>query len=107
MNSISQVINDASVSAYTGSPTTRESVRAQIVERFGKKAAMEYDPYTNCFTFAKWSSMGYRIKPGEKALRSVTYIEMKDEKGEVIKKIPRTVYLFYFLQVNGPRFVQP
>lgn len=106
MNSIHKVITDPSVSAYTGSPATRECVRAQIVERFGKKAAKEYDPFTNCFTFAKWSSMGYRIKPQEKALRSITYVEVKDEKGEVIKKIPRTVYLFYYLQVTAPRFMQ-
>ena len=103
MNSIHQVIHNPAVSAYTGSVATRANVLSQIEERFGKKAAKDYDPFTNCLTFAKWSSMGYRVKPGQKALKSITFVEVKDEKGEVKKKIPRTVYLFYHLQVRNTR----
>ncbi len=106
MNSIKEVIHNPSVSAFTGSLATRANILRQIEARWGKEEGKNYDPFTNCLTFAKWSSLSHRVKPGEKALRSITYVEVKDEKGAVIKKIPRTVYLFYYLQVTSPRFIQ-
>ena len=104
MRSIKEIIEQPSVSAYTGSQATKECVRKQIEERWGKKEADRYDPKENfALTFTKWSSLGYRIKPGQKALKSITFVEVKDEKGEVIKKLPRTVHLFYHLQVRNTR----
>jgi len=84
---------------YTGSQTTKDAVRAQIVERFGEAEGAKYDPYSNARTFAQWTQLGYTVKKGQKALRSITYIEKKDEKGVIIK-IPRVVNLFYVLQVD-------
>ena len=74
-------------------------VRNQISERWGEAEAERYDPYSNARTFAQWTKLGFTVKKGQKALRSVTYIDSKNERGEVIK-IPRTVSLFYQLQVE-------
>lgn len=84
---------------YTGSELTRKMIQNQIRERFGEAEALKYDPYTNCRTFKQWMSLGLVPKKGQRALQSVTYIESKNERGEVIK-IPRTVSLFYRLQVE-------
>ena len=84
---------------YSGSQATRDAVRAQIAERFGEEEAEKYDPYTNARTFAQWAQLGYTVKKGQTALRSVTYIEKKDARGTVIK-IPRVINLFYVLQVD-------
>lgn len=40
------------------------------------------------------------MKKGEKALKSITLIEKKNEKGEVVQKYPKTVNLFYVRQVE-------
>ena len=85
---------------YKGSEATRNMVAEQIVERFGETEAENFDPYKNCMTFQAWLKNGYRVKRGEKALKSVTYVEVKDESGEVIKKYPKTVNLFYEKQVE-------
>ena len=87
-------------SPYKGSLKTKEMVSAQIEERFGVEAVKEYDPYQNCFTFREWLRRGYKVKKGERALRSVTYVEKRDPMGNVIKKYPKTVCLFYVLQVS-------
>jgi len=75
-------------------------VAEQIAERFGEAEAENYDPYKNCMTFRQWIVAGFRVKRGEKALKSVTYVEVKDESGEVIKKYPKVVNLFYIKQVE-------
>ena len=87
-------------SPYKGSLKTKEMVASQIEERFCAQAVKEYDPYQNCFTFREWLRRGYKVKKGERALRSVTYVEKRDPMGNVIKKYPKTVCLFYVLQVN-------
>lgn len=84
---------------FTGSELTQKMVRNQISERWGEAEAERYNPYQNARTFAQWTKLGYSVKKGQKALRSVTYIEGKNERGEVIK-IPRPVSLFYRLQVE-------
>ncbi|MFH1255328.1 MAG: ArdC-like ssDNA-binding domain-containing protein [bacterium] len=85
---------------YKGSEATRNMVAEQIAERFGEAEVGHYDPYKNCMTFRQWIAAGFRVKRGEKALKSVTYIEVKDEHDEVIKKYPKTVNLFYIKQVE-------
>src|SRR3989338_5229283 len=99
MNSVKEVIENPRVSAYTGSLATKECVKRQIEKRFGKEQAKRYDPYTNTFTFPKWVSMGYRIKPWEKSLRSTTFVEVTDPYGKK-KKYKKTVHLFFDLQVH-------
>lgn len=89
------------LSTYTGSEKTFALVAGQIEKKWGKKEAENYDPYRNTLTFARWLSLGYRVKPGEKALISNTVVEEKDEDGNPTKKrIPRKVYLFYYKQVE-------
>jgi len=87
-------------SGYRGSEKTAEMVRKQIEERFGSKAADDYDPALNARTFSNWLKVGYRVKQGEKALTSVTVIEKKDAKGNIIKKYPKKVCLFFQSQVE-------
>ncbi len=88
------------LSNWKGSANTAESVKKQIVARWGEAEADSYDPKSNCLTFSQWQSYGYMVKKGEKALKSITIIEKKNEKGEVVEKYPKTVNLFYVLQVE-------
>ena len=92
------------VSPYTGSESTYEMVKNQIAERWGNEEAERYDPYTNCLTFREWLARGYRVRKGEKALRSVTFIGPKGEEGTeedaTTKRYPKKVFLFYRLQVD-------
>ena len=84
---------------YRGSKSTAECVGAQIVERYGEAEAKNYNPQLNCKTFKQWIQDGFKVKKGEKALKSYTLIEMKDKHGDVTKR-RRTVNLFYILQVE-------
>lgn len=86
-------------SNWTGSESTESKVRAQIKERWGDEEASRYDPKVNCMTIGLWNKHGYRIKSGEKALKSYIVIEKKNKKGEVIKKYPKTINLFFDKQV--------
>lgn len=88
------------VSPYQGSETTYEMVKEQIAERWGAEAAEEFDPKRDAMPFASWLNYGYRVRKGEKALKSITFIEAKDEKGEVERKIRRTISLFHKRQVE-------
>jgi hypothetical protein len=85
------------MSTFKGSARTRDAVRSQIVARFGQEAGEKYNPYTNCLTYKAWLSAGYKVKPGEKSLRSTTIIERKTPMGTV--KFPRSVSLFFIDQV--------
>jgi hypothetical protein len=62
---------------------------------------------TNCFTIRTWNALGYRVKKGEKAIRSLTYVEGKDPTADTDEEeetdtvtYPKTVYLFYRIQVE-------
>lgn len=88
------------LSNYSGSQKTYENVASQIRERWGEKEVKNYNPYTNCLTFRQWSELGFKVKKGEVSLKSITLIEEKDNKGEVIRKRPRIVHLFYRKQVS-------
>lgn len=88
------------ISGYKGSPTTRDMVAEAIAERWGEDEVENYDPDRNCLTFAKWLSLGYAPRKSEKSIRSVTFVEQKDEQGNVIKRHKRIVFLFYYKQVE-------
>ena len=75
-------------------------IEQQIEQRWGKKEIKNYDPFHSARTFNSWVKLGFRVKKGEKALRSVTVIEKKDENGEIISKVVRPCYVFYYLQVQ-------
>ena len=96
MESIQSIIK----SRYTGSQATRKAVEAVIANRWGKEEAAKYDPYTNCLTFKQWLANKFRVRKGERSIQSITFIERKNENGEVIATFPRKVHLFYYLQVE-------
>jgi hypothetical protein len=90
-------------SHWQGSLKTAVLIRGQIAERWGEQEAENYDPTKNCFTFNTWRAKGYKVKKGEKALRSYTIIaEHSGEEGddEVIARHLKGVCLFYYLQVE-------
>ncbi len=90
---------------WRGSEKTADQVREEIARRYGEEEAEEYDPQTNCFTLPTWNKLGYRVRKGEKSIRSMTLIEKADPnsnegKQAEIHKYPKTVYLFYIKQVE-------
>ncbi len=88
-------------SNWTGSENTSDLVRKQIAERWGEDEAKRYNPFVNCFTFNGWLKNGYVVKKDEKAIRSFIIVEKKDKKtGAVIERRPKTIYLFFDLQVE-------
>lgn len=88
-------------SNWTGSENTSDLVRKQIAKRWGEDEAKRYDPFVNCFTFNGWLKNGYVVKKDEKAIRSFIVIEKKDkETGAVTQRRPKTIYLFFDLQVE-------
>ena len=88
------------ISTWTGSETTSDLVRKQIFDRWGQEEAVNYDPKSNCLTYNRWMEIGYQVKKGESAIKSFIVIEQKNEKGEVIRKYPKTINLFYIRQVE-------
>ena len=97
------------VAHWRGSTKTADAVREEISRRWGTAEAAKYDPLTNCFTLQTWNTLGYRVKKGEKAIRSLTYVEGKDQtenaadeddEEPAVRTYPKTVYLFYRIQVE-------
>jgi hypothetical protein len=99
LKSVREIIN-SEASTYQGSEKTRSMIEEQIVARWGKAEVKNYDPFHSARTFNSWVKLGFRVKKGEKALRSVTVIETKDADGEVLKKVVRPCFIFYYRQVE-------
>ena len=99
MQNIKEILTTP-VTNYKNSEATRSAVAKEICSRWGKAELKNYSPLHSARTFHSWLDAGYRIKPGEKAIRSITFIEQKNEKGEVINKVKRPCFLFYYLQVE-------
>lgn len=93
-------MTDPIVSPYRGSVATYEMVREQLRERYGDRCADEFDPHTDAMPLISWSAYGYRVRKGEHALKSVTYREIKNDKGEIVRKIRRIVNLFHKRQTE-------
>ena len=87
-------------STYRGSKETYRRVAAQIADKFGEEEVANYDPYSNCLTFGQWLKAGYKVNKGEKAIKSTTLVEKKDDSGNVVTRYPRVVNLFYQKQVS-------
>ena len=100
MKNIQEVLKESPVSSYTGSENTFDMVSKQIKEKYGLDELKNYDPFHNTRTFRSWLALGFRVRKGEKALRSITYTETKDTVGNVIKRVRHPVYLFYYRQVE-------
>jgi len=71
----------------------------QIAERWGMDMARRFDPARNCRTYQDWLDCGFRVRRGEKALKSVTYIPVEKD-GAVTDVYRKTVNLFYFNQLE-------
>lgn len=97
MKSVKEI---ALTSPYRGSEKTYEMVKEQIAERWGDEVAEDFDPYTDAAPFSSWIAHGFIVKKGQKALKSITMLEVKDENDKVIRKIRRSVNLFHRLQVE-------
>ncbi|HWO07261.1 MAG TPA: hypothetical protein VNM40_01600 [Candidatus Paceibacterota bacterium] len=100
MKSIKEVMDASVVSPWRGSEKTAEDVREQVRERYGDEVADEFDPASDAMPLLSWARFGYRVKRGERSLRSITFVEVKNDKGEVEKKYKRIVHLFHRLQVE-------
>ena len=89
------------VSIWKGSTRTAAMVAAEIQARWGADEVKNSDPQGNCFTLKRWNKEGYRVRKGEKAIRSVTWIHEDDEtETETGRSYPKTVCLFYIRQVE-------
>jgi hypothetical protein len=99
MQSIKEVLS-SSVSEYTGSEATRSMVEEAIEKRWGKAELKNFDPYHNARTFHSWLKLGFKVRKGEKAIRSYTFVETKDANGVVLKRIKRNCFIFYYRQVE-------
>ena len=100
MRSVKQILATPPLSPYTGSTLTYDLMAKQIEARWGTAEVQRYDPYSNALTFAQWIKEGFVVKKGEKALKSITFVEKKDRDGKVVKKFKRTICLFYIKQVE-------
>ena len=87
-------------SNWTGSEKTFDIVRRQILDRWGEDEAGNYDPQSNCLTFKQWLDHGFKVKRGEKALKSFIVVEQKNDKGQIICQYPKQINLFYIRQVE-------
>ena len=94
-------------SVWKGSRYTASDIAHQILQRWGEDAVKEYSPEFNCFTFKGWQERGYRVKAGEKALRTFTFIrksaDVAKADGTIDRKwnsFPKDVCLFFIRQVE-------
>src|SRR3989338_5922750 len=93
-------VKEVLVSPYRGSETTYEMVKEQIEKRWGEECAEEFDPHTDAMPYSSWAAHGFVVKKGQRALKSITFIEVKDENDKVVRKVKRTVNLFHKRQVE-------
>ena len=86
---------------YMGSKKNYESVKQQLSERYGTEIAEEYDPLVNCRTYNDWAKNSYVVNRGARSFKAVVIIEKKDKvTGEILKKYPKTICLFFRNQVH-------
>jgi hypothetical protein len=107
MKTIKQILIDGPETNYTGSELTRSIVEKEVEARWGKAEIKNLDLKHNVRTFSSWLACGWRVRPKEKAIKSVTYVERKDPEGNIVKKYSRPVFLFTYRQVDkiGPENV--
>lgn len=99
LQSLKEFINTP-VSPYTGSSSTKALIEKAVEERYGKSELKNLDCYHNMRTFTDWLNLGWKVRKGEKAFKSIVVREIKDKDGDVIKKISRPCFLFYYRQVE-------
>ncbi len=87
-------------SPWRGSEKTFEMVQEQLRQKYGDDVADNFDATRDAMPFVSWAGYGYHVRKGERALKSITFVEVKNDKGEVEKKIRRVVNLFHRKQVS-------
>ncbi len=100
MKQVKDVIDMPLVSPYRGSEKTFEMVKQQVAERWGTAVAKKFNAHTDAMPFASWLKYGFQVKKGEKALRSITFIESEDPETGETKTVRKTVFLFHRKQVE-------
>ena len=86
-------------SPYKGSPVTAQIVKQAVLEKYGEEVANEWTPNLTR-SFRNWVSNGFRIKQGEKAIRSFTMVMGKDKDGSTDHMYKKPVFLFHVNQVE-------
>lgn len=80
---------------WKGSRQTADMVRKQITQRFGPEAAEAYDPTKSARPFQEWLRLGFKVKQGEKGLKSLIFLDLKDKQGKVVGRRPKIIFLFH------------
>ena len=101
MKTINTILKERGIqSPWQGSAKTEEQMREQVRERFGEKAAKEYNAKLHVMSLKKWSEFGIKVRAGESCLKTYTLIEdSKAEAGEQ-KRVRRSVPVFHYLQTD-------
>jgi len=100
MKSFKEIIEGPEISNWTKSERTKDFVAEQIREKYGDSEVANYDPMRNMLSFKKWLSLGYAPRLGERAIKSYVVMEVKDPKGQLVKKVFKKINLFYYRQVQ-------
>lgn len=99
VTSLKEFIN-SKVSPFSGSAITRTLMEKAVEEKYGKAELKNLDCYHTMRTFSNWLSLGWKVRKGEKAFKSIVVREIKNENGDVIKKITHPCFLFFYKQVE-------
>lgn len=87
---------------YKGSLATKSLAEEFIREKYGAQEIKNMDCFHNLRTFNSWLKAGYRVRKGEKALKSYTFMSEDKEGNLTLKKYyRRPVFLFYYRQVEA------
>ena len=98
--SLKEII-EGPVNSYKGSEATKALVEEQIKARYGATELKNLDCFRTLRTFKSLVSLGFRVKKGEKSIKSFTFVEKKDLAGNVVEKYRRPVSLFYYRQIEA------
>lgn len=97
--SIKEIIN-LPASPYKGSEVTKAIVSDEIRRRYGEEELQNLDCFHSLRTFNAWLKLGFRVKKGEKAIKSFTFVDKKDPMGNVIDKYKKQISLFFYKQIE-------
>ncbi len=97
--SIKEIL-EGPASPYKGSELTKAMVEEQIKAKYGETELKNLDCFHSLRTFNAWLKLGFRVKKGEKAIKSYTFVEKKNTAGEVVDKYKKSISLFYYRQIE-------
>ena len=97
--SIKEIL-EGPASPYKGSEVTKALVSEQIKAKYGEVELKNLDCLHSLRSYNGWKMLGFRVKKGEKAIKSFTFVEKKSPTGEVINKYKKSISLFYYRQIE-------